>query len=433
MECRYCHTTPPAHNTYGVDLVAALDRQRPFADALPAALDAVAQLDSDGDGHTNRAEIAAGTWAGEADSFPRATGCPAPKPAGGLDVCAYDAEYVFSKVRLDVCGVAPTQAERQAFAAEPDPRAAIHRALEACLDSAFWLGRDGVLWRLAHRKILPLAALKSGEGAGALPVSDYDDDYALFVYTQSDDRDAREVLTADYFVASTGPTSYAPFDRSPIEDLLERGPLRAQLVEKPHRAGLLTHRWPITAITMGTGITRTTAAHFYRAHLRLDIAKLEGLSPVPGEPVDYDDKDVDRAECAVCHSTLDPLAYPFSVYGAVAAEVRPPGLTRSLYQPDRLSHYGPIDGPDVTRTPEAGALFGQRVANVVEWAQVAANSDAFARATVTDYWIYFFGESPRPSEQATFDALWRAFRGTHQYRVEAMLHDLVDTEAYGVP
>jgi hypothetical protein len=60
--------------------------------------------------------------------------------------------------------------------------------------------------------------------------------------------------------------------------------------------------------------------------------------------------------------------------------------------------------------PEAGVLFGQPVANLLEWAQVAANSDAFARATLLDYWKLLFGEAPRPEETAEFDQLCKTSR-----------------------
>ena len=83
--------------------------------------------------------------------------------------------------------------------------------------------------------------------------------------------------------------------------------------------------------------------------------------------------------------------------------------------------------------PESGVLLGQPVANLVEWAQVAANSDAFAKATANDYWTLVMGRDVQPEELEEFTALWQAFRGRHNYSVEKMLHQLIETEAYGVP
>jgi hypothetical protein len=182
---------------------------------------------------------------------------------------------------------------------------------------------------------------------------------------------------------------------------------------------------------MFTALPRTTAAQAYRSYLGLDITRLEGLYPVEGEPVDYDRKGVARAECAGCHSTLDPLTYPFASYEGLGGGEGPMGF--ASYNPGRLARFTRSDGPRITEVPETGRLLGREVSDLIEWAAVAAESDEFARATVLDYWRLFLGEPPRPDELAELDELVRRFREVHGYSVEAMLHDLVRTEAYGVP
>ena len=194
---------------------------------------------------------------------------------------------------------------------------------------------------------------------------------------------------------------------------------------------MLTTRWFLLSNTMFTGLPRTTAAQAYRAFLGYDIARLEGLYDVRGEPVDYDNKGVQAAECARCHSTLDPLSYPFAFYSGIGGER--PGTLPSLYVADRPSRFTYVDGAAMATLPEAGMLFGQPVSDLVEWARVAADSDAFARATVLDYWRLFMGDDPTPAQLPEFNALWRDFGTTHQHRVEAMIHALVRTEAYRVP
>jgi hypothetical protein len=67
------------------------------------------------------------------------------------------------------------------------------------------MGRDGVLWRIAHAKIRPLWAVKAGDDGGPVPLADYDDDYALFTWTQTDDRDAREVADREVLRAAGRP------------------------------------------------------------------------------------------------------------------------------------------------------------------------------------------------------------------------------------
>jgi hypothetical protein len=440
--CTLCHTAPPSRNAFGMAVEAGLAPGAPrplapetFTAELPAALMAAEAEDTDGDGFANLDELLAGSAPADPDSRPsdgEAPTCETPRGVA-YDVCDRDTAYTFARVMRDVCGRSPTLEELDALSAMPDPWQHIHATLDTCLDSEHWRGRDGVLWNLANRKIRPSASLKAGADPGAIPLGDWEDDYNLFVYTQTDDRDARELLTAQYMVARTDgeTTLYEPYTRTPFEDAQARGPLAAQLVVPERRAGMITTRWFLVTNTMFTAIPRTSAAQAYRAYLGMDIARLQGLMPVTGEPVDYDAKTVGRPECAVCHSTLDPLTYPFTRYEGLGT--RGSGSFPASYNPDRLARFVDELAPDVDQTPEAGVILGQPVQDLVEWARVAADSDAFARATALDYWKLLVGEPPRASEQDAFDALWQAFRGEHAYRIEAMLHQLIDMEAYSVP
>jgi hypothetical protein len=441
VACTTCHTSPPELNVYGLDVSAALapDEARPlhadvFSDRLGEALRAVEALDSDLDGYDNLAEIQAGTAMSDPASHPALGSGPCTDEAedDAWDVCGYDPDYAYKRVLLGFCGRSPTLLERETFAAAERPGAKLHDALDDCLDSEYWRGIDGQVWNLANAKINPQQAVKAGVDAGPIPLADYDDDFAYFVWTQTDDRDVRLVLTGKEFVRATyqgGVTVYEPWGRSPDKDLEERGFDRYQAVVKPRRAGMLTHRWFLMSNTMFTAVPRTTAAQAYRAYLGTDIARLEGLHPVPGEPVDYDSKDVDAPDCAVCHSTLDPLTYPFSRYEGIGN-----GYSFSNqyeYNEDRMAGFVATDGERVLDTPEAGVLLGQPVADLVEWAEVAANSEAFRRATVLDYWELLLDEPPRVDEQAELAALIGDL-GRH-WNVETMLHDFIDTEAFGAP
>lgn len=425
-DCAVCHTAPPPRNVFGQAIEAKLlpGTPRPltdaqYAEALPGALAAVADADADGDGVANRDELRAGTDAADPLDFPGevVAGCRGPSINPRWDVCGYDPVYAYKRVTLDFCGHSPSYEALQAVReATPEAqRAQVLVALEACLDSPFWVGRDGVLWQLAHQKIRPLLAIKSGRNSGPVPLADYDNDYALFTYTQTDDRDAREVLTAQYYVAFDGETGYQ-----------ELRQLAGESVTEARRAGMLTTKWYLTINTMFTALPRTSAAQAYRSYLGLDIARSEGLFPVAGEPLDYDDKGVTQPTCAGCHSTLDPLAYPFALYHGIDG-------ARGTYNPARIRQGFRNEGPDILDMPEAGVIFGRRVADLVEWAEVAANSEAFAQATVADYWRLLVGHPPTGAEEAEFDQLWRDLRGRHGYRVERMLRALVQTEAYGAP
>jgi hypothetical protein len=429
--CTYCHDgAPPTRNVFGhaIEQMLLPGAPRPLSDtdyaaALPGALHGVEPLDSDGDGFSNLDEITAGTLPADPHSLPDVTMCPPFNRNGDWDVCFYDPKYVFKKVHLDFCGASATFGQYTAFLAATDKAAAIDQDLDGCLKSIFWRGKNGQLWQLAHRKIRPVQAIKAGEDSGQIPLSDYYDDYALFTWTQIDDHDAREVLTADYYVTRTELGG----NQAPTYQIgMPPGAPIPQSVVQPRRAGMLTTSWNLVYNVMFTALPRTAAAQAYRSFLGKDIAKLEGLNPVPGEPKDYDARGVTQEACTVCHSTLDPLSYPFKNYN---------GLTSPYgqYDPTRIQDDFAGLAPNITMMPEAGYILGQPVQDLVQWAQVAANSDEFAAATVMDYWKLVLGRPPVASEEAEFNKLWADLKGKNNYGVERMLHDLVKTEAYGVP
>jgi hypothetical protein len=101
------------------------------------------------------------------------------------------------------------------------------------------------------------------------------------------------------------------------------------------------------------------------------------------------------------------------------------------YQPGRVSRFFPFM-TNFQAVPEAGSIFGQRVNNLREWATVAAASDAFYAATVSDYWHALIGSNP-DAGNTEYVALWQGLRTTDNYQVRSMLHRLIRTNAYGVP
>lgn len=436
--CSLCHTSPPLRNAFGEqvesELVPGSPRpigQAAYNDALPDALIAVEQKDADGDGFSNLDEILAGSFPADGSSLPgEDAGACTPKQTWAYNVCDRDVAFTYRKVMLDFCGRSPTLSELVYVVDTPDPWAEVHAALDECLDAEFWMGRDGVVWNLANRKIRPTQSIKSGEDAGDIPLGDYYDDYNLFVYTQIDDHDARDLLLAQYLVRRTDgePTTYEPVFVTALQDVQERGLLVGQLVDEQRRAGMLTSRWNLVFNTMFSAIPRTSAAQAYRAYLGLDIAKSEGLNPIPGEPIDYDGKGVSAPQCAFCHSTLDPLTYPFTRYNGLGGQGLP-----ATYQPNRLAAFTASDGPAVADAPESGVVLGQPVADLLDWADVAANSDEFASATVMDYWKLIVGDPPEGPEMEEFSQLVASFASDNGYSVERMLHELIETEAYSVP
>lgn len=427
--CTYCHVAAPQRNAYGSALEAVLapGAARPLSDgdfssALPAALAAVEAADTDGDGVSNLVELQRGTLPADARSFPMDLPC-AGGPNPQFNVCHYDFRYTYRKLLLDFCGFSPTYAmikQFDALATDELKRTFLDQELDRCLASDFWRGKNGTLWRLAHPKIRPVGSLKAGEDQGNIPLADYYDDYALFTWAHTDDHDVRDVLTANFYVARSGsnPTVYTQVQTLPT-----------QAVDVAHRAGNMTSSWTLVYFVMFTALPRNAASQMYRAYLGLDIAKQEGLFSVANEPRDYDAKGVQAQACAACHATLDPLSYPYRNYNGLSGNQS----SFARYVPNRLETFFPTAAPLITQTPESGAIFGQPVSSLTQWAQVAANSDAFLIATATDYWKLLVGHPPKPEENAEFVSLWRGLKDTHNYRVRGLLHELIRTEAYGAP
>ncbi len=427
--CTYCHVAAPQRNVFGtaIESWVAPGAMRPLSDgdfssALPGALTSVETLDSDGDLVTNLVEIQRGTLPGDPNSFPSDIPCAGGGNNPQYKVCQYDLRYVYRKLLLDFCGYSPTYAMIRTFQAATDDlkRAYLDQELDRCLGTDFWRGKNGVLWKLAHPKIRPVGSLKAGEDPGQVPLADYYDDYALFTYAHTDDHDVRSVLTADFFVTRTGtnPTVYASVANK-----------NTQAVDQAHRAGNMTSAWTLTYFVMFTALPRNAASQMYRAYLGLDIAKQEGIYSVNAEPRDYDAKGVQNPQCAACHATLDPLSYPYRNYNGLSGS----NTTFGRYVPNRLETLFPNEVATLPMTPENGVIFNQPVTSLTNWAQVAANSDAFSRATVTDYWKLLLGHPPLPQENDEFVAAWQALKTTHNYRVKPMLHQLIRTEAYGAP
>jgi hypothetical protein len=440
--CTTCHTNPPGRNPYGAQVEQRLlpGEKRPLSDsafigALPNALKGIEQEDADGDGFPNLAEILGGTQMADASSMPRALSCSADVSAKAgkarWNVCGYDPVYAFKKVNLDFCGKSATRAEIATFSkTKNDPKkwqAALSTKLDQCLTSRYWAGKDGVVWNIANPKVRPAHTVKSGENPGPVPLGDYDDDYNLFTWANTGDRDVRELLRAQYFVkrVSDDPVK---LEIIPEEELAKRKRDQTQNVPREKRVGMITTRWNAASNTMFTPIPRTTAAQAYRAYLGYDISKMQGLMPVNHSPEDYDNKGVKAPQCAACHTTLDPLTYPFTRYN---------GIGQYNYRDDRLTQFVRTEGPRITEAPPSGVLLGQPVKDLLEWGKVAVNSDPFAQKVVFDYWKVLVGREPdaQPADQAEYSRLWRGLKAKdgYNYRVEKMLHDLVLTQAYGRP
>ena len=431
VNCSVCHTStdPPTWNGFGSDVAKMLDREREFDDALPDALRAGESMDSDGDGLSNLRELELGTQPGLADSIETEVAPPAGEnPFYRLG--EYDPGFAFRRVSVLYCGKSPTFGEMQAFKAPPASDAQLHDRLHAklaqCLQSDHW--KRTALPRLADKRIRPLYAAGTDSeikiSGFRLVIGDYGYDYRLWRYALTDDRDMRDLLTADYFVkeSETGEL-VQEHDVIPKPDA---GALAGgQLLPPEKRAGMITTQWFLTINTMFSGMPRTTAAQAYRAYLDADISSNDGIRPVLGEPSDIDNKGVAAPRCASCHSTLDPLAYAFAKYEGIQFSSE---LKFGAYRPERIAETMPA-WDDAKQT---SVVLGESVPDVVTWAQVAANSDEFKRNMADVFFRHALNRPPGPTDQAEFIGLLRSIADDN-YSANRLIHRLVDTASFGRP
>jgi hypothetical protein len=454
-DCTMCHvsTFPASWNAYGQALKGALAGQ-PFEQGLPAALATIEALDSDLDGVANRVEINAGTKPGDGASRPVATdaGVAQLPPNPDYDVGQYDVSFAYRRASVLYCGKSPAYEEllpfRDPAQGAQELKTLLHERIEQCLNGAYWL-KEG-LPRLADERIRPIRNLGqdaqvfitiplpslAGEVRLRSTMGDYRFDYRLWSYVLSGNRDARDLLLAQYFVLENADGSWSLTEEL-VDKTDETATAGGQRLEKPYRAGMITTQWFLTRNTMFTDLPRTTAAAAYRSYLGMDISKMQGLMPVAGEPDDIDDKGVDAPRCAACHSTLDPLAYAFAPYTGFEFDLftitdiflfgQMNGLF-GVYKEDRAVSRMPRWSPE----EQQPYLLGKKVDNLRNWAQVAAASDEFARNLANVFFMHAFSREAEAAELPEFQALWQSLR-SDSYSANKLIHRIIDTQAFGAP
>lgn len=428
--CSLCHesTDPPRWNAFGTELKALTSGAPDFSAALKSALDMVARNDSDGDGTSNADELATGRRPGVADATAPEmvdTALPNPRYAVGR----YDYRFAFRRVSILYCGRSPSYDELVQLASagsdEVGQRERLHAKLSECLNSRYW--RTEGLARLGDKRIRPLTAAgpdsKIQIAGKRLVIGDYNYDYRLFRYALSDDHDMRELLTATYHVQEDAQGTLTPV-RGEIAKSDSTALAGGQPLAEQYRAGMLTTQWFLAYFTMFSAMPRTSAAQAYRAYLGADIAASEGLRPVAGEPLDVDAKGVAQERCANCHSTLDPLSYAFADYEGINVSI---DLRFGDYMPERTSRI-----PKWDRARQKSELLGKPVANLVEWAKVAANSDEFRRTMVEMFVHHALNRSALPDEQQAFLQICQSL-AQEGHSANRVLHRVIDLPSFGRP
>jgi hypothetical protein len=191
-----------------------------------------------------------------------------------------------------------------------------------------------------------------------------------------------------------------------------------QPLDPARRAGMMTTQWFLAFYTMFSPLPRNTASQVYREYLGMDIAKGEGLQPVANEPRDVDNRKVAQPDCAVCHSTLDPLAYSFSSYVGIETVQAFLFNSNGTYRANRTNYAG------------QGVIMGTPVPDLLTWADKARNSDPFKKNIARMMFTQALSREPMAHEKAEFDALWQGLPAEN-YSVNRMLHRFIDTLAFG--
>jgi len=419
VACTTCHVAagPPSRNEFGQDVDAARASGVPFDEALPDALHAVEPLDSDGDGLDNLAEITLGSLPGlDAAIEPE---CSSPQTVFDnpwYRVGEYDPEFALKRVMLDFCGRSPRYEERAAFVEHHDPVGRLSEVLDLCLRSPYW--------QEAQREMAIGVVRPVGPSTDVNILGNWEWDVRLFMYATSGDRDAADLLSADYFVVEDPPLSGRLV---PIDEPRDGSEAYAQPLPSEDRFGLITTRYSLAMRVMFAPMPRTLAAHYYRELLGLDIARSEGLFPIDEAdgaypwpaPLDVDSKGVWQEACAGCHSTLDGLSYPWIRYNGIDLD----GGSTAVLVEGRAE--------DLVPTTD-GWIFGEPVSGPAEWVDAAVRSDAFAEQLTSLYWRALFRREPMSCEADEFDMLWTDFRDGGR-NVEDLLRALVLTDTYGTP
>ena len=301
--CTLCHESvnPPSWNAFGKALGEAFEPDLDFDQNIPVALRATEDQDADGDGIRNLDELMLGSLPGDATSqpvkaAPMDAGVAVTSDAGATATSlptGYDLEFAFRRVTTLYCGRSPVFEELEAFLASAEDRASgrqkLHETLTACLQSDYW--QKNALLRLADKRIKPQGSIGPDTqiriGPLRLVIGDYNYDYRLWRFIMSDNRDMRELLTADYHVqeAADGTLTQTRAILPKADRMALAG---GQPLPPERRAGLITTQWILSVNTMFSAVPRTTAAQAYRAYLGADISAGAGLIPVPNEPSDID-------------------------------------------------------------------------------------------------------------------------------------------------
>ncbi len=185
---------------------------------------------------------------------------------------------------------------------------------------------------------------------------------------------------------------------------------------------MLTTTWFHFINTMFSDMPRTTAAQAMRSYAGMDYAHQEGLTYIEGEPLDVDNKGIAAYTCRQCHMALDTAAYAFADYHGIDGPT-------SRYDPNR-----PVDRglwPSLAERPQAYFLLSP-VDDLQDFASAMSESEAFGRNHSEVFFRFALGRPVAPNEMQDLRSAQQSLIDAN-FSTDALLHAIVDTDAFGRP
>ncbi len=273
-------------------------------------------------------------------------------------------------------------------------------------------------------------------GLGRAPVE-------LFAYIVSNDRDYREVVTADYYMVNRQTNKFlnggATFTADEAANVFKPGVNRGQIlqddewigdfvndtgllveshgdfIDYPQAGVLNTHaylnRYPTTETNRNRARSRWTYFHF----LGVDIEKSAARTTDPVALADTNNPTMNNPACTACHTIMDPVAGAFQNYGNTGyyrdgwrgLDSLPDTYKNPQSYDPEAPHseyvYGDTWFRDM-RTPGLNGQIAPNSTNSVQWlGQQIAADPRFADASVRFWWPVVIGAKPVDAPEVSTD------------------------------
>lgn len=207
----------------------------------------------------------------------------------------------------------------------------------------------------------------------------------LVAYIVENDRDYREIVTADYMVFTpySAKAYGAQVSFTDQTDMTELQP--GKLPDYPHAGVLTDPMWLNRFPTTPTNRNRHRARMVYKFFLGTDVLRL-GERPIDPTAIKTVNPTMNNPNCTVCHTVIDPVAGALQNFQA-----NDNGDYQPLIETDLGTWYPDMRLPGFGETPMPEG----KEASSEQWlAQQLVADERFARAAVNIVWKGVMGADP---------------------------------------